>query len=292
MQLLCNGTTIALDNRDGDVTFLSHAHSDHASGLKRQKKLISSKETLDLAGLDAELVSVPGTRMVDAGHIFGSRQLVAEEEGRKTVYTGDICLKKNIFGNVAEIAQCDRLIIEATYGSDPRYKFSNPFAVYQQLADWVRANDNSNIIIGAYELGKAQELVKVLNDYCSISPIVTEKAEKFCKVYEEHGMKLDRITIGSEESEEVMSHRFVGVVPMRHAKKYFASRLANAFERKTLCAVATGWALTYRFNADAAFPLSDHADFHDLLRYVQESNAKEIEFFAGNGKRVLEALGR
>lgn len=290
MQLSCNGITIALDNRKGDVTFLSHAHSDHASGLKRQKKLIASEATRDLAGLNAELVSIKGTKMLDAGHIFGSRQLVVEEDGKKTIYTGDICLKKNIFGNSAEIQECDKLIIEATYGKDPQYDFPEPTEIYEQLASWVKKNDDSNIILGAYEMGKAQEIVKVLNDYCSVAPIVTEKTENFCQIYDRHGVNLDRIVVGSEEAEETMSKRFVAIVPMRHAKRYFASRLEHAFERETLCAVATGWALTYKFNADAAFPLSDHADFHDLLRYVQESNPKQIEFFAGDGSKLMAAL--
>jgi DNA ligase-1 len=38
-------------------------------------------------------------------------------------------------------------------------------------------------------------------------------------------------------------------------------------------AVLTGWALdpgaTFRYQCDAAFPLSDHADYPDLVRYVE-----------------------
>ena len=37
----------------------------------------------------------------------------------------------------------------------------------------------------------------------------------------------------------------------------------------------------YRFGVHAAFPLSDHADFADLLRYVQECGAQEV--FTVNG---------
>ena len=38
-------------------------------------------------------------------------------------------------------------------------------------------------------------------------------------------------------------------------------------------AMVSGWALDsvaiYRYRCDAAFPLSDHADYHDLLRFVE-----------------------
>jgi putative mRNA 3-end processing factor len=290
MQLSCNGTTIALDSSKGDVTFLSHAHSDHASGLKRVKKIISSPATLELANLKAEPVEVKGAKMLDAGHIFGSRQLLVEEDGKKTVYTGDISLKENIFGSKAEIPQCDRLIIEATYGGMPEYHFPSNHNVYSEIEKWVKSNDGSNLLIGAYEMGKAQELIKVLNDYCGLAPVVTEKTERNCIIFEKNGIHLDRVVVGSDEAEEAMSHRFVGIVPMRLAKRYFANRLSDAFGRTTLCAVATGWAMTHRFSADNSFPLSDHADFHDLKNYIESSGAKEVEFFCGDGSLLKDSL--
>jgi len=152
---------------------------------------------------------------------------------------------------------------------------------------WVSQNDSSNLIIGCYELGKAQEMVGILNR-CSIAPIVTKKTESFCRVYEKYGVGLDRIVVGSDEAEKEMAGRFVAIVPMGKAKRYFARRLGEAFGRDTLCAVATGWALRYRFNADAAFPLSDHADFNDLVEFIGETGAREVEFFCGDGSRVIE----
>ena len=42
----------------------------------------------------------------------------------------------------------------------------------------------------------------------------------------------------------------------------------------------TGWALdpgaTYRYQCDAAFPLTDHADYPDLLRYVELVQPKRV----------------
>lgn len=288
MHIPCRGIRIGLDSPKGDISFLSHAHSDHTSGLKRQRRLISTPETRDLAGIDAELVSMPGTRLLDAGHVLGARQLVVEGDGERIAYSGDICLKQNIFGFKAEIPQCDRLIMEATYG-DPSYVFPPIEDVYGQISAWVKENESSNLIIGCYHLGKAQEMIRILNE-CSVVPIVTERTEEFCSVYEKYGIKLERIMVGTEEAEEAMSRAFVAVVPMGKARRYFASRLAEAFEHPTLCAAATGWALHYRFNTDAAFPLSDHADFNDLVQYAEQSGAKDIEFFCGNGDKVLSAV--
>jgi putative mRNA 3-end processing factor len=287
MHIPCNGLRIGLDHPDGDLPFLSHAHSDHTSGLSRQKKILSSPETLELAGFAAQAATCPGAKLLDAGHILGSRQLLVDSDGARIAYTGDISLKPNLFGWKAEIPQCDRLIMEATYG-DPSYIFPQQAEVHGMISRWVRANEKSNLIIGCYELGKAQEMIRLLNED-GVAPIVSEKTERFSSVYEKYGVKLDRITVGSAEAEIAMTHRFVALLPMAKAKRYFASRLAQAFERRTLCAVATGWALHHRFDTDASFPLSDHADFNDLVEYVGQSGAKEVEFFCGDGSAVLNA---
>ncbi|MFH1222185.1 MAG: hypothetical protein V1492_03810 [Candidatus Micrarchaeota archaeon] len=283
------GKKLGLDSAAA-VAFLSHAHSDHLGAVGSNNEIIASKETLVLADVDGESAVVEGARLIDAGHILGARQLVLEGE-EKIIYTGDISFKPNIFGFSAKMEECDRLIMESTYAA-PEYRFRDTFEVYAELAKWVTAKSSSNLIIGAYELGKAQEIVRVLNEYCKIAPIVPERADDVCSVYEEFGYKLDRLAVGSDEAEEAMKRSFVAVVPMRLAKRSFAQKLETAFERETLVAVATGWAMKYRYNADAAFTLSDHADFEDLVGYVEHSGAKTVEFFEGDGRKVLDAAGK
>ncbi|MEW6721872.1 MAG: hypothetical protein AB1324_01275 [Candidatus Micrarchaeota archaeon] len=289
MRVPLKGIHIGLDSPEGDISFLSHAHSDHTSGMKRLERVISTQATLELAGMGAKLETPPNTKMLDAGHILGARQLLIEGDGERIVYTGDFSLKPNVFGMQGEIPQCERLIMEATYG-DPAYVFPDAEVTHQKLQRWVRENDSSNLIIGCYELGKAQEVIRILNE-CGIAPVVTPKTNAFCDVYEKFGYPLDRTVVGSEGGEDAMSRRFVGIVPMGKAKRYFARRLSEAFGRKTLCAVATGWALHYRFDTDASFAISDHADFSDLVHFVRQSGAKRVEFFCGEGSRVLAAAG-
>ena len=287
MRVPCSGIHIGLDSPEGDISFLSHAHSDHTNGLRSKKEMISSQETLDLAGIRAEVASHPRTKMLDAGHILGARQLLIEGDGESVAYTGDFSLKPTIFGFKAEIPSCERLIMEATYG-DPAYVFPPLEDVHKMLSKWITGNEGKNLLIGCYELGKAQEAIRIVNE-SGIAPVVTPKTDSFCTVYDRSGYGLDRVVIGTEEAEEVMSRRFVAIVPMGKAKRYFAHRLAQAFERPTLCSVATGWALHYRFDTDAAFPLSDHADFNDLVSFVEQSGAKKVEFFCGDGTEVLKA---
>lgn len=291
MHAVIDGLTIAFDHANGDVSFVSHAHSDHLNGLKnkKQKKLIASDETIDLGSLYGERVSLKNTELSHAGHILGARQISVQEDGQKTVYTGDICTHNTIINKGAKVIPCDRLILDATYGN-PEYKFPAYEQVCSDIAGWFKStlDSGSNAIIGCYELGKAQEIIKILNDYSSITPVVTEKIENFCSIYSKYGVKLDRLKVGTDEAEEVMKGPFAGLVPMRHGKRYFASRLSEAFGRKTLASVATGWSVKYRFDVNKAFPLSDHCDFPALKDYIESSGATKLEFFQGDGTYLLK----
>src|SRR5207302_2336640 len=63
-------------------------------------------------------------------------------------------------------------------------------------------------------------------------------------------------------------------------------------------AMISGWAVDpnaiYRYQVDAAFPLSDHADYDDLLRYVELVGPKRVltlHGFAAQFARDLRARG-
>jgi putative mRNA 3-end processing factor len=286
MKIQLDDCSISLDNSKGDIAFLSHAHSDHLFGTSRVKHLISSKATCDLAKIDKEISSFPNLKMLDAGHILGARQLVIEADGKKIIYSGDFSLKPNIFNLKCEIEECDQLIMEATYG-DPKYVFPDLSDVIRQISSFVKSHENKNLIFGSYELGKAQSLIRILNEF-GITPIVSKKIDEFCSVYDNHGLKLSRICVGTDEAEEAFNHPFVAIVKMRLANFSFAKKIEEAYNRRTYCAVATGWAEKYRFSSHAAFTLSDHADFNDLVDYVDQTNAKEVSFFCGDGSKVLE----
>ena len=280
---------IALD-RAGDVSFVSHAHSDHLNGVRSVERLIASDETISLGNLSGKQEKLKGVKMLEAGHILGSRQLFVEHDGESVVYTGDLRTRPSILFKGAEVAQCDKLIVESTYG-DPNYRFPDYYEVYSQIEKWVNSNSDCNILMGGYALGKSQELIKILNSF-GVSPVVDKNIERFNSVYSSFGVKLDRAVVGTDAAEETMKKPFVGIVEMKRAKRYFANKLSEAFGRKTLVAVATGWALHYKFDADAAFVLSDHADFYDLLDYVRAANPKKIEFVHGDGTHLKNHLSR
>ena len=280
--------SIALDCPGGDISFVSHAHSDHLNGVKNSKRILASEETIALGSLPGNGVKIRGVSLIEAGHILGSRQLLIDHDGMRVLYTGDIRTRSSILFRGAEAAQCDRLIVESTYG-DPNYRFPDNYEVYSKIEKWVNSNPSCNLLIGGYALGKSQELIKILNSF-GVEPVVDANIERFNVIYEKFGLKLKRSVVGTDKAEEAMGKPFVGIVEMRRAKRYFAKRIEEAFGRKTLVAVATGWALNYKFNTDESFVLSDHADFYDLLQFVRETGAKEVEFVHGNGELLKKSL--
>ena len=137
-------------------------------------------------------------------------------------------------------------------------------------------------------LGPAHNLAvreKILAGYNpTIFTASREKIAKISDIYGKFGKKLEYVSVKNEEAEEIMRDSFVAVVPPRHAKRYFTKKLSEAFNKKVLCAFASGWVMRYRYNIDMGFPLSDHASYEDIKNYIIESKAKKVKFFCGTTK--------
>ena len=59
-------------------------------------------------------------------------------------------------------------------------------------------------------------------------------------------------------------------------------------------AAVTGWAMDpnaiFRYQCDAAFPLSDHADYPDLLRFVETVQPKRVLTLHGYAREFAATL--
>jgi Cft2 family RNA processing exonuclease len=284
---------ISLDRDGSKNCFVSHAHSDHTSALKaKNKNIIASEITLALADYngDANFNGDGRIKLLNSGHILGSTQLFVEHDGETFVYTGDFKMQDSLTTKKAEVRECDCLVIESTYAS-PEIVFPEREAVNSQIANWAKKNFESGsiVLLGGYSIGKAQELIKILNEYLDVAPVVESKIEKASRVYEKFGVSLERVPVMTDEAEELMKENFIAVVPPYYATGGFASKLSEIYRRKVACAVATGWALSYRHSSEA-FPLSDHADFKQILQYVEQSNPKKIYCCHGEVEKLANEL--
>jgi len=272
----------------GAHVFISHAHADHTYGFKVKAKKYSSAETKGIHEAVAgrcvpdsfcfravEKVRIGDVEVVplNSGHMLGSMQFKILLPDRVVVYTGDINCIDTLTTRSAEIAGCDDLIVEGTYG-DPNCIFPPREKIYADIVRWVMQQVKNNLVptFHVYTAGKAQEMVKLLNTYTNIPVVVHPTIAKVNEVYGESGVKLRYLNALEPE----------GIDTLRKGGCVYVTRqnMNTTLPEKAVSALATGWAIRKRWRS-SAFPLSSHADFKQLVNFVVETHAKNVYVFTG-----------
>jgi DNA ligase-1 len=284
--------------------FVSHAHSDH---IGEHREAILSAPTARLMqtrvqrGPIEHVLPFRESRqfeanerffqctLLPAGHIFGSAMLFIEAEGKSLLYTGDFKLRQGLSAEPCEPQQADILIMETTYGR-PRYQFPPTAEVMGGVVRFCREaldNDETAVLLG-YSLGKSQELLCGLGD--AGLPIMLHGAVyKLTKIYEQFGQCFPKYT----RYDPATAKGKVLLCPPNVVNSALLRNLGHARS-----AVLTGWAVDpncrYRYQVDAAFPLSDHADYPDLIEMVRRVSPKKVytlHGFAADFAQTLRNLG-
>ncbi len=263
-------------------SIVSHGHMDHLTEggvmtpetleiLKIRKR--SSKGTVLPYNRERELNGFR-VRLRDAGHVFGSAMIRVDD----VLYTGDVNPEGGVTCGKAVPERCSTLVIEATYGR-PYLNFPPKHIVESDLLNWVEFElSEGPVALGGYEFGKAQELIALVNRL-KVEVAVTDRIAEIADAYRKGGMKLQYRRI-SELSEGERKDPRVYVLPrgwLRPPLEESVSWLGQVGLRTAYC---SGWCTIYDFTRsyglDAQFPLSDHADFDDLIAFVAESRPKRV----------------
>lgn len=267
----------------------SHAHGDHAirgnenvyctAGTAaimecRYKKLAAENfNTYPYR----EIVNLNGVQIsfIPAGHILGSAQVLMIYEGVRYLYTGDFKLQTDATCEPMEFVQADVLITETT--------FANPATQHPDFVQEIKKlNDsNHNILLGAYALGKAQRLIYLINSYCPDRQILVHHSIlPLNQVYESFGYHLGKYEPYQRKIMKAHTHGYVYIVPPMTFDSYFRAK-------NVLRAFASGWERLQLQN-DISLLISDHADWNDILKTVEQVNPKHIWTLHGDG-RLLKA---
>ncbi len=293
MGVISGAYNIALDGRDpsANVNFVSHAHSDHTSGIRRGRSIIASdatksliKERYGIEAAEANLCS--DIRLLNAGHILGSRQLYAESDCGSMLYSGDYLLQPSPVAERIEFTKADILIIDSTY-PERSVKFDDRGDVTDNISKYTeRKLDKGIVLFGAYAVGKAQELISIFNEK-GILPVVDRSISRMSRVYAKHCIRLKYASIdeNNEALEEATKGNFVGIVSM-HRLNELKGKISGFYGKTVFTAVATGFAKIMRFGADAQFALSDHADFYQATEYIDNVCPEKI-YTVGKGREVF-----
>jgi Cft2 family RNA processing exonuclease len=223
-----------------------------------------------------EMVSDERVRILDAGHIHGSAMFEVDAGDKKVLYTGDFCTRDRPGMKGARPVKTDIMVVEATYGH-PKYKFPSIDDTIHRMRIWIEdcLSQRYSVAIFAYPLGKSQNLVHILEDF---EPYLHSTVKDSTDVVCSCGLHMryrDYADIGEEPCVIICPSGAYGAIGQ------------DMRRRRLRTATATGWAMYGGFNrwtnTDAAFPLSDHADYHDIMQFVKACSPELVYTTHGGG---------
>jgi putative mRNA 3-end processing factor len=287
------------------VGIISHGHADH---IGRHEHFIATPATAaflriregdDLRGTELafrtpHVVDGFTVELFPAGHVLGSAMVRVASEAGSLVYTGDFKLSPSFTAEPAEVPEGECVIMESTYGASSEWVFPSRDELRGRLVELVKTilGSGHTPVLLAYSLGKAQEAAAMLRDE-SLRVVLHRVVARIADVYERHGIDLGRYEVWSRQA-SLFGHRStadlrgkVVIVP-----PHMTSDIRRIPRRETVA--LTGWALRgggRAHGAEHGLPLSDHADFNELIAFAERCRARTIYVTHGS-KRFAEELRR
>lgn len=272
-------------SRPGSASYLIAEPSQHVSRWRLGEE--AHIETLPFG----EQTTINGVRVSfhPAGHIIGSAQIRVEHRGEVWVASGDYKVAPDPTCTPFEPVRCHTFITEATFGL-PIYRWPEQTAVFQQINDWWRKNQQEGkaSVLYAYALGKAQRVMAGIDP--SIGPIFVHGAvNNMNKMYEKSGIELPPSTYVSEAPPKTDWSQALIIAPTSARGTAWVRRFG-----KQSTAFASGWMLVRgqrrRRSVDRGFVLSDHVDWFSLMETVEATGAQRVLVTHGNTPVVARYL--
>ena len=267
---------------------ITHGHGDHARA--GNERVLATPGTIaimrsrygDLAGgslqpLDyRETISVGDVtvRLVPAGHVLGSAQVVLDYHGTRVVASGDYKRRPDPTCPPFEPCNCDVFITEATFGL-PVFRHPPDRQEIDKLLHSLSLFPERCHVVGVYALGKCQRILALLRRAGYEEPVYLHGALiGLTELYESLGVPLGPVLPWTEATREALRGRIVLAPPAATTDRW-SRRLPDP-----LVAMASGW-MRVRQRAKARgveLPLviSDHADGDELTSTIDEVAAGEI----------------
>jgi len=277
---------------------VTHGHADHARG--GHGETVATPATLAIMDLRyntrdgavpvqyGETIRLAGgvsATFVPAGHVLGSAQILLEHGDERVVITGDYKRRPDPTCPPFEVTPCDIFITEATFGLP---LFTHP-PIREEIGKLLKSltdNPERCVLVGAYALGKAQRVIAELRAAGHADPIYLHGAmERMCRLYEDFGVDLGELRLVSEYRKEDMRGAIV-VCPPSALNDRWSRRLPDP-----ITAMASGWMRVRQRarqrNVELPLVISDHADWQELTRTIEEVNPQETWITHGREEALL-----
>jgi len=276
--------------RPVERALITHGHSDHARA--GHAHVLATRQTLDImrlrygdgfAGSEqavafGETLDLNGVRVGfhPAGHVLGSAQIAVEKDGLRFVVSGDYKRRPDPTCAPYVPVPCDVFITEATFGL-PVFHHPDPMAEIGRLLASLKQFPERTHLVGAYALGKAQRVIRLLRDAGYDPPICIHGAlERLCGYYAGEGIDLGDLRPATAEGSDRQS--FAGAVVVGPPSA-FADRWARRFA-DPVSAFASGWMMVRQRakqrGVELPLVISDHCDWPELTATIAELRPAEV----------------
>jgi putative mRNA 3-end processing factor len=284
--------------RPVDRAVITHTHMDH---LRRgSREYITARSSVDLirhrigrqhrtCGVDFGVQVRLGDVDVSfhpAGHVLGSAQIRVQHGDEVWVVSGDYKRDPDPSCEPFEVVKCDAFVTEATF-AHPRFRWRAGEETVREILDWWDENRRLGkvSVLFAYALGKTQRILADLARWTDRPAYVHVEVEPLIACYRRAGMPLLQTIELPRKVRNVRLEGELVIAPPKFVESSWWERFGD---------VETAFASGWMQNADAAkergfmrgFALSDHADWDDILRTIEETGARRV--FAHHG--VTDAL--
>lgn len=225
-----------------------------------------------------------------AGHILGSSQIRIEDSKGVTVISGDYKRAFDPTCKPFEIVECDIFVTESTFAL-PIYQWPHNEVIEKQIYDWWQENaaNKHPSILFCYALGKAQRVMSMLKNHSDKIVHLHGAVYSLSRLYKEMGTEMIDFAPVSESAKGTLFKQDLIIAP--------PSAIGTPWmKRFPLCrtAFASGWmevrGTRRRKALDRGFVLSDHADWADLIRTIDETKAKIVLTTHGNSSTLAQYL--
>ncbi|HUB85310.1 MAG TPA: ligase-associated DNA damage response exonuclease [Rhizomicrobium sp.] len=280
---------------------ITHGHSDHArSG---HGAVVATAETLaimaarygeDFAGATeavryGQTIERDGVEitLVPAGHVLGSAQAVLRHKGMTLVVSGDYKRRRDPTCPPFEVVPCDVFVTEATFGI-PVFNFPDAADEVARLLKSVAQFPERTHLVGAYALGKAQRIVRLLREAGYGQTIYMHGAmQSMNDLYQRFGVDLGPTAPATVE--KGAKKDFAGAIviaPPSSIDDKWSRRFADP-----LPAFASGWmrvrARARQRQVELPLVISDHADWTELTSTITEIAPGEVWITHGGEDALL-----
>lgn len=281
---------------------ITHGHGDHArSG---HGAVLATCETIAImkvrngphsAGRFEPLplgqsVSINGVcvRLAPAGHILGSAQVVIEWAGRRAVISGDYKRASDPTCAPFEVVPCDLFVTEATFAL-PVFRHERAENEVEKLLASLAAEPHRTHLVGAYNLGKCQRMIRVIRDAGYEEPIYLHSAvTALTELYRSFGVDFGALRPVAETDAGTEPGGIV-ICPPSALNDRWSRHFADPVR-----ALASGWmrvrGRARQLGVELPLVVSDHADWPELSETIVETGAEEIWVTHGREDALLHYL--